>query len=103
MINSPINVLVVEDNPGDYILVKEYLEETQIPATIFHADSIKSASDKLSEHAIDVVLLDLTLPDGMGADSFQAVYNKASQIPIIVLTGFVDTQMALDTLKLGAQ
>ena len=103
MIDSPLNILVVEDNAGDYILVKEYLEEILTQSTIFHADTLANAAEIIDKIKIDVVLLDLTLPDGMGTDSFMEMYSKASQIPIIVLTGIGDTDMALETLKLGAQ
>jgi PAS domain S-box-containing protein len=103
MINTPINVLVVEDNPGDYFLVKEYLEETFKLAAIYHADTMKKAKEFLDEQKVDVVLLDLTLPDATGIESFLGVYAKASQIPIIILSGYGDTEMALETLKLGAQ
>lgn len=103
MIDSPLNILVVEDNAGDYILVKEYLEEILTQSTILHADTLANAAEIIDKTKIDVVLLDLTLPDGMGTDSFMEMYSKASQIPIIVLTGIGDTDMALETLKLGAQ
>lgn len=103
MIDSPLNILVVEDNAGDYILVREYLEEILTKSTIYHADTLANAGVIIDNNKIDVVLLDLTLPDGMGKDSFLEIYSKASQIPIIVLTGFGDTDMALETLKLGAQ
>ena len=103
MINSSFNILVVEDNAGDYILVKEYLEEILTQSTIFHAETLANAADIIDKTKIDVVLLDLTLPDGIGKDSFMEIYSKAPQIPIIVLTGFGDTDMALETLKLGAQ
>lgn len=103
MIDSSFNILVVEDNAGDYILVKEYLEEILTQSTIFHAETLANAADIIDKTKIDVVLLDLTLPDGIGKDSFMEIYSKAPQIPIIVLTGFGDTDMALETLKLGAQ
>lgn len=103
MIDSPLNILVVEDNAGDYILVREYLEEILTQSTILHADTLANAAGIIDKNKIDVVLLDLTLPDGMGKDSFLEIYSKASHIPIIVLTGFGDTDMALETLKLGAQ
>ena len=103
MLNAPISVLVVEDNFGDYYLVKEYLEETMVQVKVLHADTLARARQLLDEEKFDVVLLDLTLPDGMGLDSFHGIYSKASQVPIIVLSGYGDTEMALETLKLGAQ
>ncbi len=103
MINEHLRILVVEDNPGDYVLVREYLEETAIPLQILHAGSIGMALGILESQHIDVILLDLILPDGFGIASFQSIYTKASELPIIVLTGFGDTGMAIETLKLGAQ
>ena len=78
MFNAHIKVLVVEDNPGDYFLVKEYLEETMVEVTVLHADTLARARMLLEDEKPDVVLLDLTLPDGMGLDSFHGIYTNAS-------------------------
>ncbi len=96
-------ILVIEDNPGDYILVNEYLEEGFPKATIFHADTLQQGIEILENENIDVILLDLTLPDGMGIDSFHFINAKAPEVPVIILTGLGDTQLALESLKIGAQ
>jgi PAS domain S-box-containing protein len=103
MLNNQTNILVIEDNPGDYFLVKEYLEESFPSATIFSANTLHKGIDVLEETAIDVILLDLTLPDGFGISSFHAIHKKTKQVPIIILTGLGDRDIALESLKVGAQ
>lgn len=98
-----LKLLVIEDNPGDFILVNEYLEESFPKATIFHADTLLKGIEFLENENIDVILLDLTLPDGMGIDSFLSINLKAPQVPIIILTGLGDTKLALESLQIGAQ
>lgn len=103
MVNQALNILVVEDNEGDLFLVKEYLEESLPLAAIYHANSLQSAFGVLESTTIDVILLDLSLPDSNGISTFQQVNIKASLLPIIVLTGLGDTELALETVKYGAQ
>jgi PAS domain S-box-containing protein len=103
MDNQALNILVVEDNEGDLFLVKEYLEESLPDAQIFHAATLKTAFEELDNNNIDVVLLDITLPDSHGISTFQQVNIKAGLLPIIVLTGMGDTELALETVKYGAQ
>ncbi len=103
MRQTPLNILVIEDNPGDYILVNEYLEESFQKATIFHADTLEKGLQNLEKEKIDVILLDLTLPDGMGIKSFHTIYSKFPRIPVIILTGVGDTEIAIESLKVGAQ
>lgn len=103
MLNQQLDILVIEDNPGDYLLVHEYLGERFKDATISHADSIKAAIELLSHNQFHIMLLDLTLPDGMGLESYQVMHQTAPGTPIIILTGIGDTDMALEALKFGAQ
>lgn len=103
MKNTPLNILVIEDNPGDFLLVREYLEEMFARAEIIHADALQNGVEIIKEQAIDVVLLDLTLPDGMGIGSYKQIESAAPKVPVIILTGFEDTETALESLKIGAQ
>ncbi|MCW3109512.1 MAG: hybrid sensor histidine kinase/response regulator [Segetibacter sp.] len=103
MQQAALQILVIEDNPGDFILVNEYLEEAFPKATIFHADTLKKGIEFLEKGNIDVILLDLTLPDGMSISSFHTINSKFPQVPVIILTGLGDTQIALESLKVGAQ
>lgn len=103
MLQQVLNILVIEDNPGDYVLVREYLEEGFNTSKVLHAISIETARPILQETHVDVVLLDLTLPDGMGIESFHAIHNIAPLVPIIILTGIGDRDIALESVKYGAQ
>ena len=103
MLKEDLHILVVEDNPGDYFLVKEYLEESFLHATIHHTDSIEKATAFLTSVSPDIILLDLTLPDGMGIETFHAIHKAAPHIPVIILTGLGDKQIALESVKFGAQ
>ncbi len=103
MYNSPVNILVIEDNYGDVLLVKEYLYDSMPNATVHHADSLQKAYQFIDDHSFDVILLDLSLPDASGITTFHQISAKAWQVPIIVLTGLGDTDIALETVKYGAQ
>ncbi|GEO08399.1 ATP-binding protein [Segetibacter aerophilus] len=103
MRQSALQILVIEDNPGDYLLVSEYLEESFPTAHIFHGDTLKKGIGFLEKENIDVILLDLTLPDGMGISSFHTINSRFPQVPVIILTGLGDTEVALEILKVGAQ
>lgn len=103
MLQEAINILVIEDNRGDYVLVNEYLQEAFANATVIHAISIETATSVLHTERVDVVLLDLTLPDGTGIESFHAINSIAPLTPVIILTGIGDREIALESVKFGAQ
>src|SRR4051812_47468831 len=103
MQQAELQILVIEDNPGDFFLVNEYLEEAFPDATVLHGDTLKRGIELLQKETIDVILLDLTLPDGMGINSFHTVNSRFPGVPIIILTGLGATEIALESLKVGAQ
>ena len=103
MRQTDLFILVIEDNPGDYRLVSEYLEGSFHNTTIFHADTLQKGIALIEKERIDIILLDLTLTDRMGIETFHAVNAKAPHVPVIILTGLEDTALALETLKIGAQ
>ncbi len=99
-----LSILIVEDNPGDLFLLEETLRLTRLPfENVFKASSAADAIAALEQHEISVVLLDLSLPDSSGFNSYSQVEAHASAIPIIVLTGLADTELALETMASGAQ
>ncbi len=99
-----LSILIVEDNPGDLFLLEETLRLTRLPVEkVYKARSAAEAISVLSENRISVVLLDLSLPDSSGFNSFININEYASTIPIIVLTGMADMDMALETMANGAQ
>jgi two-component system sensor histidine kinase UhpB len=102
--SSLLTALIVEDNPGDLFLLEETLRMTRLPFdSILKATSAAAAIDILRQRRISIVLLDLSLPDSSGFNSYEQVNGYASAIPIIVLTGLADMDLALETMASGAQ
>lgn len=98
------SILVVEDNQGDLLLIREYLSERQTFA--YHleaAGTLESALELLARHFFDVVLLDLSLPDSFGLDTVRRVITNFPDIALIVLTGLQDEETALQSVRYGAQ
>jgi len=99
-----IRVLMVEDNPSDIRLVEEMLAESGASQfSLDHAGSIKHALEHLTQHRYDVLLLDLSLPDGRGLSNVNKIQATAPELPIIVLSTINDEQLALQAVKTGAQ
>jgi DNA-binding response OmpR family regulator len=102
-----LNILLVEDNPGDIRLLQEILREvgtTQYQIT--PAMTLAAAIDRLSvvdPEPFDIILLDLSLPDSLGMASFFSLHRQAPQIPIVVFTGLDDEMLALSAMQQGAQ
>jgi two-component system sensor histidine kinase UhpB len=98
-----MNILVVEDNEGDFFLVQEYLEINFSDLLITHNTLLEEAIGSLLNNRYDIILLDLSLPDSTGKDSIEHVIKMSNGSPVIVLTGLSDRQIAIDSLKLGVQ
>ena len=96
------HILIIEDNPGDFVLIQDYLcEEFEKPA-IEHAKTFGEAKIKLYTNAhFDTILLDLSLPDANGKLLVTEMVRLAGTIPIIVLTGYADKDFGIKTLALG--
>jgi diguanylate cyclase (GGDEF)-like protein len=97
-------VLLIEDNPGDARLIREMIAEE--PGAAFEvecAERLAQGLERLSAGGIGLVLLDLSLPDSMGLETFAKVYVHSPAVPIIVLTGNDDNNLALAAVKRGAQ
>jgi PAS domain S-box-containing protein len=101
---EPIHLLVVEDNAGDARLIVELLKDVKGAAfESERAADLKSALDRLDGGGIDVVLLDLGLPDCQGLDTFMHIQDRARGAPVVVLSGLDDEQLALAAVRTGAQ
>jgi PAS domain S-box-containing protein len=99
-----MQVLLIEDNPGDARLIREFLADAKVPQfRLVHADRLDTGLKRLTQGEIDVVLLDLSLPDSSGLDSFSRVHAEAEFVPIVVLTGNDDAELATQALREGAQ
>ncbi len=102
MENKAQKILVIEDNPGDAYLIAEYLQEEFVTPQILHAKTSAEAQQMISTVCdIDVVLLDLTLPDDSGQELIDKILKAAHLIPVIVLTGYSDKTFAIKSITLG--
>ena len=98
------SVLLIEDNPGDARLIREMIaEDPDVPFDLRCAERLAQGLEQLSEGGTALVLLDLSLPDSFGLETFAKVYAHAPTVPIIVLTGNDDQTVALSAVKGGAQ
>lgn len=98
------NILVVEDNPGDYLLLKEYLNMGDLPVSqIFHADRMGAVSPLVKDTVFDIALLDLSLPDSRGIDSVTTLLQLLPKTPIVVFSGLSDVDTAKEAIACGAQ
>ena len=99
-----VHLLLIEDNAGDALLLQEMLVDNESIATeITHRQKLQDSLASLVENTYDLILLDLTLPDSLGWESFEKVRELAFDTPIIILTGNEDRDLALKALKAGAQ
>src|SRR5260370_2601007 len=99
-----INVLLIEDNPGDVRLIRELLADRGGPAIVLEAAArLGTGLERLAAGGIDVVLLDLSLPDSSGLDTFLQVRALATKLPVVVLTGLDDEMLAVKAVQEGAQ
>lgn len=103
MINSLWNILVIEDNPGDFYLIREYLTEAHQVYEVFNSKTLAEAREVTKLIRFDVILLDLSLPDGEGKALIEDVLAICGSTPIIILTGLTDKQFGIESLKLGVQ
>ncbi|MCX6028331.1 MAG: PAS domain S-box protein [Chloroflexi bacterium] len=108
MAYSPLTILLIEDNPGDARLIREMLAEATAPDQapsfrLIHADRLAAGLTLLAQGTARAVLLDLSLPDSQGLDTFLRVRAAAPEMPVVVLTGLGDEATALKAIQTGAQ
>lgn len=101
---APIRVLVVEDNPADARLIQEMLVESDGEGfQVTRADRLRSGLERLAAGGFDVVLLDLSLPDSQGLETFDRAKSAAPGVPILVMSGLADDTIAVQAVQAGAQ
>jgi len=97
-------VLLVEDNPGDTRLLREMLnEQNSFKTQLTHLECMGAAEKFLAENAVDIILLDLGLPDARGLEAIRRTRAAAPGIALVVLTGLDDESVAMQALQHGAQ
>jgi len=104
MNEAPIRILLVEDDPEDVELLQEMLAETaQDKFSLELAPDLATGLRLLKKGGIDIILLDLNLPDGQGIQTFFRVQELAGRLPIVVMTGLDDEFLGNEMIKKGAQ
>jgi diguanylate cyclase (GGDEF)-like protein/PAS domain S-box-containing protein len=97
-------LLLVEDNLGDARLLQQMIrEEGSLNAEVIHVSCMSEAEAYLAGRAIDVILLDLGLPDAQGLTALRRAHAAAPRVPLVVLTGTDDELLAIKSLQEGAQ
>ena len=103
MADEKIVILLVEDEPDHRLLFRKMLAAAGGREKVVAVESLKRALDYLANEPADIVLLDLRLPDSQGMETFVSLHAQAPNVPIIVLSGMSDEQMAVEAVRLGAQ
>jgi two-component sensor histidine kinase/ActR/RegA family two-component response regulator len=99
-----IKVLIIEDNLEDFRIIEEMLKEVENPTfELYHSQRLDEGLKYLIRDGFDILLLDLGLPDSTGLDTFASVYEQAPEIPIVILSGFGDEDIAIRAVREGAQ
>ncbi len=102
--NDAVTVLLIEDNPGDARLIRELLAgEKGGSFRLECADRLSLGIERLVSGKVDVILLDLGLPDSQGFDTFIKVHNSVPQVPVVILSGLTDEELAARAVREGAQ
>lgn len=104
MINRYLSILVIEDNEGDFILIEDHLIEAFKTVQMIRYETFnefRNFSENEDELSIDLILLDLNLPDLSGMELIEGVLSSRLKAPVIILTGYADLTLAKESLKLG--
>ena len=101
MTDSPISVLLFEDNPIHARLLQNYLLKPEF--TVEAVDHLAAGLARLEAGGIDAILLDLVLPDSQGLATFERVKATVPNIPVLVLTGLDDEMLAEEAVAAGAR
>ena len=102
--NSIKTVLLIEDSPGDVLLLRQMLnEQISFDTEVVHLTCMREAEAYLAAGAVDIIVLDLGLPDAQGLEAIRRAHAAAPGTPLVVLTGLDDESVAVQALQQGAQ
>ena len=103
MKDQSTHVLLIEDNPGDADLVRLRLVQGKSAVDVSCVNRLSDGLTSLQEKSPGVILLDLNLPDSQGAETFRKVLEKAPNVPVVILSGQDDEELAMKALHQGVQ
>lgn len=101
--NYNYKILIAEDNQGDYTLFQDYLTDFILDPKLFHTKTFRETKNEIvfNKAEIEIIFLDITLPDVSPAELIKEVIELAGNIPIVVLTGYSDFALATSSIALG--
>ena len=104
-IGAQLKLLLIEDNPGDAVLIRSLLAETTNShlLDLVHVETLRAGITRLGEEPFDAVIADLDLPDSKGIDTLQRLVAAGTEIPIVVMTHCDDEPAGVEMVKYGAQ
>ena len=99
-----IRLLLIEDDMGDRRLLQVFLRQLceTLEFTVFTAETLAEGLDALKRESLDLVLLDLNLPDSHGLGTVDTICAAHAHLPVVVLTGLADEQVGIEAIKRGA-
>ena len=101
---GPQRILLVEDNPADAVLLQDMLlRDAPAQFDIAWTSSLRETLERIERERFAAVLLDLSLPDSHGLETIMRLSSAAPAMPILVLTGLTDEQIAGETVRCGAE
>ncbi len=104
MAEKRVKILLVEDDPEDVWVMRNLLgDRWDVPFELTQVELLSAAIEHCVEDTFDVILLDLSLPDSKGLETFFAMHAQAGEAPIVVLSGHDDEQSAVKAVQAGAQ
>lgn len=101
---APLNILIIEDNSGDYFLIEEYLQETTDNLLINHCENFENAIEFIEENkkSISIIFSDLNLPDASEIELVKNLLEYSAPIPVILLSGYESEKIMEESKKIGA-
>jgi two-component system, cell cycle response regulator len=106
---EPLRILLVEDNPRHAQLLEELMGTEGVgfggaaPYELAHVETLGPALERLARGGVDLVLLDLSLPDASGLDALMRVRERSPDVPVITLLGLNDSGLGAQSVQAGAQ
>src|ERR1700736_5877552 len=102
--NSTVHVLLIEDHEEQVTFLRRLLASSESGDFELHAaGSLAKGIERLKDGGIDLIMLDLTLPDSDGLETFLRVIEVAPDLPLVVMSGIDDVALAIEIVQLGAQ
>jgi len=99
---EPNAILLVEDSEPDLVLIKRKVQSKWPHSDIISVHTLEEAFKACDQKRFDLVLLDLNLPDGFGADSVEEMRKYDGQVPIVVITGLSTDAIVSEAIRKGA-